>query len=401
MHQLPTVHQDSPTRKSPLQRVLGKYCSGRPGPTLVVTAGVHGNEPAGIEALSKVFSVLDRSKLPLRGTILGLAGNLGALEAGRRFISRDLNRGWLPSTIARLFTQADPLDSEALEAEDREQLELARLFRSMIAENRKPAFFLDLHSTSAPGAPFCAIADTLRNRRIAFSLPVPVILGLEENIDGTMLSYLDELGHVCLVFEGGQHAEPETVTHHEAAIWLTLQACGALSRRQIPDLAAQRNRLATATANIPHVVEIRYRHPVAPEDGFVMSTGYVNFQEIKRGETLAQDRRGEIHSRQDGRILMPLYQAQGDDGFFVVRTIHRIWLGFSYLLRRLRMHVLLPLLPGVSWHASQSDTLLVNPKVARYRVVEIFHLFGFRRMTPEGRCFVFTRRRPDFKKLKQ
>ena len=399
MQPAPSVETDSPTTPINKERVLGEFTSGRPGPTVVVTAAIHGNEPAGAHALRNVLTQLRQQQIPLRGTLIGLLGNVGALALGDRYVTHDLNRGWLPVVIDRYFGREDRVDPATLVDEDLERYELCCLYRRLFARTSQPVLFLDLHSTSASGPPFCAVADTLRCRKVAFSLPLPVILGLEENVDGTMLSYVNELGHSSLVVEGGQHDDPGTILNHEAAIWLTLVACRAVSKKHVPDHAEHLARLRRAAAGIPHVLETRYRHPVSEEDQFRMLPGFINFQQIARGQMLATDRRGDIHSRQNGRILMPLYQDQGEDGFFVIRSIRRFWLGLSHILRRMRLHVLLPLLPGVSWHPERQDTLLVNPRVARFRVVEIFHLFGFRRMTPEGRCFVFTRRRPDFRRL--
>ena len=64
---------------------------------------------------------------------------------------------------------------------------------------------IDLHSTSADGLPFATVGDTMRNRRFAQNLPVTILLGIEEQLDGTMLEYLNNLGAVTLGFEGGQH----------------------------------------------------------------------------------------------------------------------------------------------------------------------------------------------------
>ena len=51
-------------------------------------------------------------------------------------------------------------------------------------------FVLDLHTTSASGLPFATVGDTLRNRHFAQSLPVTILLGIEEQLEGTMLEYL-------------------------------------------------------------------------------------------------------------------------------------------------------------------------------------------------------------------
>lgn len=389
----PPVRQDHPR----LQRVLGRYTTGLPGPTVVVTAGIHGNEPAGTRALQRVFATLEERRLPLRGKLLGLTGNIAALEQGVRFVDRDLNRGWSTDTAARVLGAA----IDELTIEDREQRELLGIFVGIFAEAKDPVVFLDLHSTSAGGCPFSAIADTLRNRTIAFHLPVPVILGLEETISGTMLSYLDGLGHISAVFEGGQHDDPATIDNHESAVWLALEAAGALTREEIPDRDALRERLDRAAADRPEVVELRYREGVDPaRDGFVMRPGYVNFQPIRAGEAVADNHAGAVRAPEDGRILMPLYQKQGDDGFFLVRDVRRFWLRVSTVIRRLRLDWMLNLLPGVRRGEGDPDLLLADPRVCRYYLVEVFHLFGFRDCgeRPDGtRCF--RRRRPDYRKL--
>lgn len=376
-----------------LQRVIGSYHSGREGPTVVVTAGLHGNEPAGTQALARVFAKLEERQLPLRGRLLGLGGNLAALALDRRFVHRDLNRGWTHPKIAELLRR----DGENDDSEDKEQRELMNLFLGVFAAAKEPVVFLDVHSTSAGGAPFCAMSDTLRNRKIAFAIPVPVILGLEETLVGTMLSYLDGLGHVSVVFEGGQNRDPETIENDEAAIWITLVAAGSLDAAQVPGYAEYVERIASKTRSIPHVVEICHRHHIHDGDDYVMRPGYVNFTPIRRGEVLARDRHGDVKSPFDALILMPLYQKQGDDGYFVVRPVKKFWLELSRWFRTLRIDALLPLLPGIAAHPTNKDTLVVDPRIARYLVLEVFHLCGFRKSGESAGKVLFSRRRPDFR----
>jgi succinylglutamate desuccinylase len=60
---------------------------------------------------------------------------------------------------------------------------------------------------------------------------------------------------------------------------------------------------------------------VRPGDGFVMEPGFRNLQAVEAGQVLARDRLGEITAVCDARILMPLYQDQGNDGFFLAREV--------------------------------------------------------------------------------
>jgi hypothetical protein len=89
---------------------------------------------------------------------------------------------------------------------------------------------------------------------------------------------------------------------------------------------------------------------------------------------------------------MPLYQAQGDDGFFVMREFKPFWLAVSAAVRRLHLDALLPVLPGV--HAAGAPgSLVIHRRVARWYAKEIFHLLGYRREREEGDLLLVSRRR--------
>ena len=372
-------------------RVIGDIHGNRPGPTIVAFGGLHGNEPGGVIAIRRVVERLSFGKDRLCGRFIGLLGNEGALSKGLRFLDRDLNRCWDDTFITGLQKQDPSLDSP----EDMEQREILALLESLHDSATQPIVFLDLHSTSGRGAPFCAMADTLRNRTIAFALGIPVILGLEEALETAMLGWLSDLGHVGVVVEGGQHDDPTTPDFLEAAIWLSLVAAGALREGDVRDFTAHQERMKTAATGLPEVVEILYRYTIAVEDHFRMRPGYENFQSVTKGEPLADDVRGEVPCPIDGCILMPLYQPQGEDGFFLAREVNRRWLDLSTSLRERRADRMLALLPGVSWHPDDKDRLIVDQSVARFQTLNIFHLFGYRKRHDEGGHLVFSRRRPD------
>jgi len=118
-------------------------------------------------------------------------------------------------------------------------------------------------------------------------------------------------------------------------------------------------------------------------------------QRVRAGETLASDRQGKIAAPVDGRILLPLYQQQGDDGFFLAAPVKPFWLKLSAFLRRIHADMLIPLLPGVRRAPNRPGTLLVKPTIARWLSADIFHLFGYRRREAEDGMLVFTRREHD------
>jgi succinylglutamate desuccinylase len=360
-----------------------------PGPTLVVTAGIHGNEPAGLIALSRIHDQLAASHLRLRGRLVAVVGNQQALARGIRYLDRDLNRGWEPGPIDALLR-----DGPAAAAEDLEQHAIAEAILDEESRARGPLIVVDLHTTSAASQPFVCMADTLRNRPLAFALGLPVVLGLEEVIDGSMLGWVVDRGHSGIAIEGGEHSAAEAVAIHEAALWIALHESGCLrvpDEQRLPALA----RLERAAAGLPRVLEIRHRHVVAPDDEFRMAPGFASFTAVQRGQLLAQDRSGGIHSTENALLLMPRYQPQGEDGFFLAREVRRAWLRLSASLRWARADRLLPWLPGVDRDTTHPDQLVVARPLPGRLTTNLMHLFGYRRVRARDRVAVYSRRRPE------
>ncbi len=371
-----------------IEREIGRYGGTETGPLVICIGGIHGNEPAGVTALRNVLRRLHETRPEFHGELIGLAGNRRALGRGVRYLDQDLNRMWLPHRVWSLKSEYENVDPTS---ENVEQRELLSVIEKALDGHTGPAVFLDLHTTSADGAPFAIISDTLVNRRLALELNVPIILGLEENLDGTILNYINELGHAAIGFEAGRHDAPGSVEHHENAIWITLVKAGCLSTDYAPPIPSLRSRLKNAARGIPRVLEMRYRHGISPADEFVMNPGFQNFQRVVKGQAAARDRRGEVRLPESGLLFMPLYQKLGDDGFFLVREVKPVWLRISSLLRHLRVDGILPFLPGVDPLTDQS--YLVNTRIARWFVIEIFHLLGFRKHAEvEGRLILSRRR---------
>jgi succinylglutamate desuccinylase len=376
-------------RVGDLTRVLGDFGDGGEGPTLVVVSGLHGNEPAGVLACQRVCELLDEGGLTRSGRVLLLVGNLAALRAGARYLNRDLNRAWTRAQI-------DAVRQDGYgDAEDREQRELLGLLDVAVQEARGPVYLLDLHTTSGPGAAFSTVADTLPNRSVALSLPVPMVLGLEELVEGTLHDYMGQHGVTTLAFESGQHQEPEAVDRAEAAVWIVLDTVGLTRDRDAPRVAEGRRLLAQGHRHLPRAVEVRYRHPIAPGDFFRMTEGFGNFQPVRAGEVVGRDRDGEVVSPETARILMPLYQRQGSDGFFVVREFTPFWLRVSRVARRGRLDRVAHWLPGVRRHPEDPHALVVDRGVARWYAMQVLHLLGFRREVEVGDTLVVQRRPHD------
>lgn len=366
-----------------LSRVLLDVGNATKGPTLLCIAGLHGNEPAGVHALRRLAAPLAAIESELAGRIVGLAGNLQALAAGRRYFEQDLNRVWPrgPETHRR--------GDGSIELG--ELGELGRAIDQVRAAATGPIYCLDLHTTSGPGPAFAVLNDTLPNRAFALTFPVPVVLGLEEELAGTLAGYLSDLGMQVVGFESGEHEDPESIDRAEDAIWIALGAAGVLDRGR-EEIRSARRALARASARLPKLVEVRYRHALSISDSFRIHPGLQGFQPVPAGSELGRDVDGPVRAPADGLLLMPLYQELGDEGFFITRRVRPVWLRLSTFLRRLHIERVLHWLPGVTRHPEMAGTFVVDRHRARWLALELFHLLGFRRLEMDADSLTMTRR---------
>ncbi len=359
------------------ERIIGEVHGTAKGPTVVFFGGIHGNEPAGVFALRRVIEEIQKNKLPIYGHVYAIAGHLWALEQGIRYEKQDLNRLWTADLISKLWAKAEPEENEDL----KQQREIFRTFADILKKEAGPFYFIDLHTTSSESVPFMTVNDSLLNRKFAMQYPVPMILGVEEYIEGPLLSYLNERGYVSFGFEGGQHDSIAAIDNHIAFIYLTLAYTGIAKELAIED---QYKKLASTGFDTASIFEIYYRYQVEDNEDFSMVPGFVNFQRYKKGVTLALSNGKPIVADRNARILMPRYQGKGNDGYFLIRRTPKFFLWLSAILRGFKLDHLLPLLPGVKWAKEGKDTLIVDKKVARFLAKSFFHLMGYRTMKLDG-----------------
>ena len=102
-----------------------------------------------------------------------------------------------------------------------------------------------------------------------------------------------------------------------------------------------------------------------------------------------------LTAKEGGRIFMPLYQNQGEDGFFIIRPVAARWLKLSAALRKLKVEEALVLLPGIKRYKDQKNALIVDAHIARFFATEFFHLLGYRQKIQDGKKKIFIRREFD------
>ncbi|WP_031426299.1 succinylglutamate desuccinylase/aspartoacylase family protein [Flavimarina sp. Hel_I_48] len=294
-----------------IDRILGTYSSGKKGPLLFLSGGIHGNEPSGVEAILKVFNQLKKDKPQIAGTVVGVSGNKIALNKGTRYIEEDLNRSWTEENI-RLKKKNS--------SEQKQMFEIIDVLQKYPAEAFTKRYFLDCHTTSSASLPYISVQVVNENDEWAHRFPPYIIRGFSDIVYGCIDHYLSRIGVTGFVFEGGRHDSPHAVENHEGMIWIALEKACDLDLKSLSEMPKSIGKINNSQKD-QKTFEIVHRFGLEDGDTFSMEPGYENFQKIKKGELLAICNNKEIRSSWDARIFMPLYQDQGNDGFFVIKEV--------------------------------------------------------------------------------
>ena len=278
----------------PLLTVTGR----EPGPTMVVVAGVHGDEYEGIEAIPRIADQVGPQQL--RGTLLMVpVCNVAAYAIATRNSPVDgLNlAGVFPGVESGSLTQriAYWLTEKLIKTAD---------------------FFIDLHSAGIVGdiptlAGYVHSDDDVGRRSLAAAraFDAPVLWGHPPPMPpGRSLSAALELGVPCLYTEapGAGRARAEDVTCFMRGVLNVMHHLGMLSRRAA---AAPPPLHLLGDGNMDEVMS-------APLDGYFRSHVAL-LQEVQSGQLL-----GTIHDPL-GQVLAEL-RAENSGIVIMRRGVHRV-----------------------------------------------------------------------------
>ena len=294
-----------------IPRIIGEYESGTEGPLLFITAGIHGNEPSGIIAMKKVIDILKKEKPSIKGKIVAVSGNREALKKEVRYIDEDLNRTW---TIDNIVSGKKDTN------EKMEMFEIINVLEKYPEEDFTKRYFLDCHTTSSASEPYISVQDVNDNDEWAHKFPTYIIRGFSDIVLGCIDHYESRIGITGFVFEGGQHESGTSILNHEGMIWHAIHLACSLNLNDLKQYPEAEKMLEEKRRN-RKTFEIEYRHGLKDEDDFKMEPNFSNFQKIEKDELLAYQNGKPVYSEWDAYIFMPLYQSQGNDGFFVVKEV--------------------------------------------------------------------------------
>jgi len=234
---------------------------------------------------------------------------MAALKANQRFLDFDLNRIW----TEHYFSQS------ASSGEIAEMQELKALIEELCLNEHSKVYLIDLHTTSAPSIPFMVHKLNGSHHSFVEDVGVPYVSGLDGRLEGTLLAWMCEQGHCGLAFEAGQQFSNSSLIKHEAFVQLSMYYTGFFPEMPKEEIKRLRNLLDDELALSQKHFTLVDRYAIKDNEQFVMEKGYTNFQRIHKGQLLAKNQDGDILAPMDGNIFMPLYQTEGNDGFFIIQ----------------------------------------------------------------------------------
>lgn len=309
-----------------VHRVLGLGC----GPRLLVLGAVHGNETCGTQAIERIINAFDRGdRRLLRGAVSFVpVTNPLAYALGRRIGERNLNRNLRP--------KENPADFE-----DR----VGNVLCELLAEHD---VLLDLHSFTAPAAPFVMVGTTTPQSdewRFARRLgPQRFVTGWMEVYEAGVArrraerassqmssamappgddpglldagygvgttEYMRARGGYGVTLECGQHEDPAAIGIAAQAIDNALRFLGLIDSTDSDEI--------TDTGEVLRLTAVVDREHA--DDSFVAE--WSSFSPVTAGQLVARRHDGrEIRAEATGCIMFPSrLAAPGHEWFYFART---------------------------------------------------------------------------------
>lgn len=224
--------------------------SGRPGPEILISSLVHGNEYCGAWALD---AFLRTGIVPRRGRITTVFCNVAALERFdsqqpdlSRYVDEDFNRVW----------SIECLNGSGNSTE----LKRAREIRPLV---ERATFLLDMHSMHEPGPPLLVTGLLDRNLRLAQSLKTGYQAVVDAgHTDGVRLTDFGAFSsptgeQVALGLEVGQHWEESSPKVAKDVLMRFLIFCDVLSLDDVPAGWLQPDAEAPLPVTVTHRIVAR------------------------------------------------------------------------------------------------------------------------------------------------
>jgi len=263
--------------KKETQPILYTYDSGIPGPTVVISAGVHGDEIGGVMALEYAQENFTIKK----GVVHYLVVNPPAIEEGRRLIN--INR----------------ICARDISGETYEYRNAAIIMNLLDTAD----MLLDLHAFSDPLGDAFVITVTRDVGKVHMLPYNRIVSGLHNHARGSLDAYMHDQNKIGITVELGWLAEYE--------------ACKEKGIESIRSFLQHHGMMVGESNNYDQMHYFAYDIHIKKDASFAFEGTYKNFDEIKKDALIAMDGSSEVRADRDMAIIFPFVDTPiGSETFF-------------------------------------------------------------------------------------
>ncbi len=253
--------------------------SQKPGPTITIIAGTHGDEICGVKAFKKVIPNIQLKK----GKVYFILGNLKAIKLNKRQYQTNLNR---------LYK-----DDSLIDIKTKKCYEYKRS-REIIPYLNESDALLDIHSSmNKNSTPFAICEKNIV--KIAKVLPVKTIAtGFNAMEPGGTDGYMFSKGKIGICIECGNHISDLSNYNAIESIYKFLNYFGMVD---IPK---------TKTVNVYFIYKTK--------NNFKPIKCFRDFESIKKGSLIGYDGGKKIIAKKDSFILFPVKRTKPNKEAFIL-----------------------------------------------------------------------------------
>ncbi len=241
----------------------------KPGKTVAIFGGIHGNEIVGV----KMIDILRKELKVKAGMVYLVYGNLPAIKQNKRFVEKNLNR---------CFQK----DNKGNTAEDKRAKELMKILDKCDA-------LLDLHSfPNSKGDPFVICEKEAFDIANKFDIPV-ISFGWGEAEPGATEDYVRNKGKIGICIETGSDYDlDKSLDRAKLAVDVFLKYFGCIKGKIIVNKKPKK------------YVKV-YKAIIRKDKSFKFKKDYKNFDVLEEGEVFATEGNRKYIAKKGDCIVLP------------------------------------------------------------------------------------------------
>jgi len=264
--------------------------SKKPGPVVLIIAGVHGNEIGGVKALNELVPKI----VPLKGKVTFIYANLEAIKQNKRFVEKNLNRCFFDKQPKEL---ANSLEGKTA--------------RELLPYLEEADVLLDLHSSKSSNSKKYVLCEK-DCFKFVDALPVAIVLiGTDKFLPGGSDGYMFNHKKPGMCIECGLHESEDSKATAKEAVTNLLKKL-----EMIPGVKSKYSQGDFYKAK--YIYKNRFAE-------FKLARKFVDFEPLKSKELIGLEGEKKIFAKKGEFILFPDDQTElNKECFVIIKKVPKI-----------------------------------------------------------------------------